>query len=253
MGGLRPVGPPLKGKEMKEPDYEDIVKAVYRHNIYGNETEVKLSFNTYRNNGTMAVQLFCRPEVFWEDLPVGSEVPFCERYATVTVNLPESESLAANEQFVDSNNLPQIGRWLADNGIAVPTEHLDRSGYCTYQAFAFRVPENIISLVVGAREDAIAQMLVEKLDASSLKPAETNERGDLYNLPSDGNSLKARIIVYKGTSPDILGKKNDIFLLTGSTARDEKMLRFQNLPQDARRDISTQIENALRNSRHRHL
>lgn len=238
---------------MKEPDYEDIVKAVYRHSIFGNETEVMLSFNTYRNNGTMAVQLLCRPEEFWEDVPVDSQIPFCDPYATVTVNLPDSESLAANEQFVDSNNLPQIGRWLTENGIAVPTDHLAQSGYCTYQAFAFKVPESIINLVVNSREDSIAQRLVEQFDASSLKPSESNERGELYNLPSFGNSPQARIIVYKGTSPDTLGKKSDIFLLAGSTAKDEKMWRFRNLPQNVRRDVAAQIGNALRNSHHRHL
>ena len=62
-----------------------------------NDTEVKLSFESYRNNGTLAVEMITVPD---EDL-----------YAVITVNLCcplQTDRLA----FVDENNLPGIGAWL---------------------------------------------------------------------------------------------------------------------------------------------
>jgi hypothetical protein len=59
-----------------------------------NDTEVKLSFESYRNNGTLAVEMITVPD---EDL-----------YAVITVNLCcplQTDRLA----FVDENNLPGIG------------------------------------------------------------------------------------------------------------------------------------------------
>ena len=66
-------------------------------------TEVKLSFYSYRNNGTLAVEMITVPD---EDL-----------YAVITVNLCcplQTDRLA----FVDENNLPGIGAWRRKNKIA---------------------------------------------------------------------------------------------------------------------------------------
>ena len=77
-------------------------------------TEVKLSFDSYRNNGTLAVLM--------------NTVPDDELYAVITVNLGsllQTDSLA----FVDENNLPGIGAWLKKNKIASPL------GYCNKQIY----------------------------------------------------------------------------------------------------------------------
>ena len=84
--------------------------------------EVMCSLASYTNNGTLALQLFNKP-----DLPDGYPLPddpkklFCEPFGVVTVNLFESRLLPYNVQFVDENNLPGIGAWLRQNGIAQPT------------------------------------------------------------------------------------------------------------------------------------
>lgn len=109
---------------MQNQNYEDVVSAIYRHRIAGQETEVKLDVASYRNNGTLAVQLFSRMEDYMGDCPSSEQLPFENPYAVITVNLPESERLAANVQFVDMNNLPDIGRWLVQNNIAKPTKHM---------------------------------------------------------------------------------------------------------------------------------
>ena len=85
-------------------------------------TEVKLSFDTYRNNGTLAVLM--------------NTVPDDDLYAVITVNLGsllQTDSLA----FVDENNLPGIGAWLKKNKIASPLGYKERSGFCQYELYAF--------------------------------------------------------------------------------------------------------------------
>ena len=72
-------------------------------------TEVKLSFDSYRNNGTLAVLMNT----------VGS--------------LLQTDRLA----FVDENNLPGIGAWLKKNKIASPLGYKERSGFCQYELYAF--------------------------------------------------------------------------------------------------------------------
>ena len=86
------------------------------------DTEVTLSFESYRNNGTLAVGM--------------NTVPDDEPYATVTVNLGcplQTDRLA----FVDENNLPGIGAWLKKNKIASPLGYKQRSGFCLYELYVF--------------------------------------------------------------------------------------------------------------------
>ena len=85
-------------------------------------TEVSLSFDTYQNNGTLAVLMNTVPD---EDL-----------YAVITVNLCcplQTDRLA----FVDENNLPGIGAWLKRNKIATPLGYKQRSGFCQYELYSF--------------------------------------------------------------------------------------------------------------------
>lgn len=90
-----------------------------------NNKEVKLNFTTYRNNGMLAVQL--------------AGVTDDEFYDIITVNLNcplQSDRLA----FVDENNLPGIGQWLQNNGIAYPIGYHQRSGFCSYPLYSFHIP-----------------------------------------------------------------------------------------------------------------
>ena len=88
-----------------------------------NDIEVSLSFETYRNNGTLAVEM--------------NTVPDDEPYGVITVNLGcplQSDRLA----FVDENNMPGIGAWLQANGIASPLGYRQRSGFCLYELYSFK-------------------------------------------------------------------------------------------------------------------
>ena len=85
-------------------------------------TEVKLSFDSYRNNGTLAVLM--------------NTIPDDELYGVITVNLGsllQTDRLA----FVEENNLPGIGAWLRKNKIASPLGYKERSGFCQYELYSF--------------------------------------------------------------------------------------------------------------------
>jgi len=115
-------------------------------------TEVMCSVASYTNNGTLAIQLFNKPE-----MPEGFHLPedprkqFCEPFGVVTVNLFESTLLPYNVQFVDENNLPGIGAWLRQNNIAQPTGMHTASGYCLYEAYRFNLNEKDLKEVISRR------------------------------------------------------------------------------------------------------
>lgn len=83
---------------------------------------VVLRTDRYSNNGTLAVQL--------------EEAESGEFFADITVNL---NSLAQTDKtaFVDENNLPGVGEWLRENGIARPAGYRQASGFCTYELYQF--------------------------------------------------------------------------------------------------------------------
>ena len=116
-------------------------------------TEVMCSVASYTNNGTLAIQLFNKP-----DMPEGFPLPddprkqFCEPFGVVTVNLFESGILPYNVQFVDENNLPGIGAWLRQNGIAQPTGMHAASGYCLYEAYRFNLDAKDLREVIDRRQ-----------------------------------------------------------------------------------------------------
>ena len=68
-----------------------------------------------------------------------------EPYADITVNLkPLTDPYTA---FVDTNNLPNIGKFLTDNHIAEYLGTIQTSGYCAYPLYRFN-PE-IINKLMG--------------------------------------------------------------------------------------------------------
>ena len=115
--------------------------------------EVKCRFASYRHNGTLAMELLCRP-----DFPIPNDGfnirdEFCMPYGVATVNLDASGILPINVQFIDENNMPGLGRWLQQNKIAEPTRIHVRSGYVTYQAYAFNAPRESLSEVESRRRE----------------------------------------------------------------------------------------------------
>lgn len=132
-------------------------KDVFSITNYGRTYEVKLDWEAYRNNGTLALQLNNKPAE--EDMQYYAEEisqtnnPYVEPYGVVTVNLPESEHLPNDTQFVDVNNLPGVEKWLVENNIAKPAGIIARSGYCAYPAFKFNAPKEALQKVVERKQE----------------------------------------------------------------------------------------------------
>lgn len=108
---------------------------------YGEPVEVSVRYDEYNDNSSLAVLLYTRPK---DDFgPDGEIMPgfggLEELYAVITVNLPESDLLPWDTQFIDNNNHPWAYKWLIDNDIAEPTGLICRSGFCSYPAMKFHI------------------------------------------------------------------------------------------------------------------
>lgn len=97
-------------------------------NYFGMNAEVKRS--TYKNNDSLAVVL------------VPEEYP--EEYSVITVNIDDTNLFCCPLAFVDTNNYPNIEKFLTENGLATPVGVFGQSGYCVYPLYAFnleKIPE----------------------------------------------------------------------------------------------------------------
>ena len=141
-------------------------KDIFELEMYGTRHEVKIEYASYNCNGTLALQLFTKPDEdemgYYSQFGRMAKDPYQSPYGIATVNLPESELLSINEQFVDENNLPGIGKWLKDKGIAEPTGLTARSGYCQYQAYRFKVPEEALEKIRTARAEIAHEREVQQ-------------------------------------------------------------------------------------------
>jgi hypothetical protein len=132
-------------------------KDVFDIEMFGVTNEIKIEYGSYNCNGTLALQMFCKPDEdelgYYAQFGRSMEDPYQSPYGIATVNLPESEMLPVNEQFVDENNLPGIGKWLQENNIAKPTGQMAFSGYCCYQAYRFNAPEEALKKIEATRNE----------------------------------------------------------------------------------------------------
>ena len=67
------------------------------------------------------------------------ECPYEQPFATLTVRLPETGLLPNpdTDAFIDTNNNPEAGRFLKENGLATPIGITATSGMCRYPAYRF--------------------------------------------------------------------------------------------------------------------
>lgn len=136
-----------------EKSPEELLENSFEITMHGFRNDVKLDFETYQENGTLALQLLCRPD--GEEMPGGLDEgpgnPFCVPYAVATVNLPESSMLPEDEQFVNENCQEGMGAWLQRSGIAKPSGMIAFSGYCAYQSYRFNITDEVRKKIVDCR------------------------------------------------------------------------------------------------------
>lgn len=87
--------------------------------------EVTAIATSYYDNKSLAIILY------------ETEGPF----ATLTVNLDESDDCAKDCAFVDTNNCPWAGTFIRENELGVPTGRYGHSGFCTYPEYKFDLEE----------------------------------------------------------------------------------------------------------------
>lgn len=131
---------------------------VYRIEEFGCETDVVLEYGTYRNNGTLAVSLYCQSL----DADGRKSDSFDDLYDVITVNLPDSAALPPNCQYVDENNHPVIGSWLTENQIAERVGRTCKSGLCSYPVYYFFQAELFDIPRGGTKEDIKARREIIK-------------------------------------------------------------------------------------------
>ena len=94
---------------------------------------VTISYTTYRKTGTLAVLMNY----------IDGEME-CD-YDVVSVNLC-SGLQDGQMAYVDTNNVPEIDRWLVKNGIAEDTGVRTVSGFCTYPLLQFNHVQEEVTL-----------------------------------------------------------------------------------------------------------
>ena len=103
---------------------------VYKLNFYGETYNIVLAKDTYANNGTLAVFMYC-------STPKGK---IKEPFGDLTTNIFDSDLFAndTDSQFVDTNNMGKaIIDWLVENNIATRTNIIGGSGWCEYPLVKF--------------------------------------------------------------------------------------------------------------------
>jgi len=113
----------------------------------GKQVEVKRT--TYDNNKTLAVVLV--------------EEGTNEIYEVVTVNIDSTEYVCGpfnDMAFVDANNLPEVERFLKENGLAESAGHLEVNGMCEYPLYKFNL-DKIPVLPEDPEVDPDGDFLVE--------------------------------------------------------------------------------------------
>ncbi len=105
----------------------------YELEMYGNTYDIILRRGSYSTNKTLAIAMICVDKSGFE-----------EPYATLTVNIDDSDVLANKTRaFVDTNNLGEkILTWIVDNKLGKHTGYRGCSGFCSYPLVEF--DENVI-------------------------------------------------------------------------------------------------------------
>ena len=110
---------------------------------YGETLNVWFHLATYCNNNRQYIGLNSENTDY--------EVPFPESYCDITVNLPD-ETPDEGCVFIDDSLMPEIGKWLQDNGFGEPTGYYGMSGHAVYPEYHMHM-DKIMQHVNGPELD----------------------------------------------------------------------------------------------------
>lgn len=90
---------------------------------WGDET-VELTMSQYAGSGNLFLEL------------INTEGEYPEPYGNITVNLGEVPKYCG---YIDTNNMPEIEKFIADNDLGDFTGLTLQSGFCEYPLYVFNV------------------------------------------------------------------------------------------------------------------
>ncbi len=90
---------------------------------WGDET-VELTMSQYASSGNLFLEL------------INTEGEYPEPYGNITVNLGEVPKYCG---YIDTNNMPEIEKFIADNDLGDFTGLTLQSGFCEYPLYVFNV------------------------------------------------------------------------------------------------------------------
>ena len=96
---------------------------VYHSDFSEQDYSVTFLITSYLN-GNLALMLQTEQDGVTED------------YATITVNFSD-ELLSPNQAYLDTNNMPEVEKFIEDNRLGKPTGRTKVSGFCTYPLYEF--------------------------------------------------------------------------------------------------------------------
>ncbi len=101
------------------------MKNTYELHFFDLTYEIYLKAGTYASNNSLAIQSYDATD----------KCPF----ATITTNLPASDSCKKDCAFIDLNNCPWLPDFLENSGLAQPTGRITFSGSygCMYPEYKF--------------------------------------------------------------------------------------------------------------------
>ena len=94
----------------------------YPYSAFGCDYQLALVRTSYSSNDKLAVQAY---------------TDTLEPFATITVNIFDSDYCEDDCAFIDVNNCPGITDFLVRNKIAKPTGRIGLSGFCSYPEYKF--------------------------------------------------------------------------------------------------------------------
>ena len=99
-------------------------------NAWGTDHLITLDLDTYRDNGTLAIQMIC-----YDD-------GYPEPWDRLTVNMSDSDTLGEDTQYVDVNhNGEEILNWIEANNLGTVTDIYYHSDWVSYPAVKFNMDE----------------------------------------------------------------------------------------------------------------
>jgi len=90
---------------------------------WGKEYDVTAYKMYYANNNALAIRLTAE----------------CGPFATLTVNLSESDRLEKDCAYVDTNNCPWAEQFIEENKLGEPMGTYGFSGFCSYPLYKFNM------------------------------------------------------------------------------------------------------------------